>query len=179
MGQQVAIPDKVIEHVFNALNSCDHLGDEDLFVTIETAKPQPVTKADGVIAKALARDLPIFKTQEERYVLAVVLEPLKEMGKTDTQNDMYSASEVREAAYRYMENYGQLGLQHMINVTGRVKLVENHITRVDEKIDKETVKAGTWLMGLRVVDDELWAKVKDGSLTGLSIGGVAQRTPVE
>src|SRR5687768_4901941 len=109
MGQQVAVPDKVVEHVFKALNDCAYLGDEDLLVTIEKYKPpQQLTKADSVIAKALSKELPVYKTEEEKYVLAVVLEPLKEMGKTDSQNDLYSAAEVREAAYRYMENYGQL-----------------------------------------------------------------------
>jgi hypothetical protein len=37
------------------------------------------------------------------------------------------------------------------------------------------VPEGTWLMGLRVNDDGLWADVKAGKLTGLSIGGFAKK----
>jgi hypothetical protein len=39
------------------------------------------------------------------------------------------------------------------------------------------VKRGTWLLAVRVLDDELWGQVKDGSLSGLSIGGAASRAP--
>ncbi len=171
---------KATEVILAALDACQ-LGDDSLRVTIEVVpESQPMTKADATIGKALSRAMPILKTQEERYVLAVVLEPLKEMGMTDSQDDTYSAAEVRQACHKYMEDYGgTLGLQHKVNVSGKVKIVENHITRMDEVIDGEPVRAGTWLMGLRVVDDGLWKRVKDGTLTGLSIGGIAQRTPLE
>lgn len=169
---------EVAKAVFEALKDRD-FGDDDVLVTLEWAPaPAPVTKADEVIQKALSREIPILKTQEERYVLGVVLEPLKEMGLTDTQFDTYSAAEVRQACYKFMEDYGVMGLQHQINVTGKIKLIENMITRSDEVIDGQPVKAGTWLMGVRVVDDGLWKRVKDGSLTGFSIGGIAQRTPL-
>jgi DNA adenine methylase len=168
------------EVVMTALDACD-LGDEEVRVTIEVVPPEakPLTKADRAIEKAFSREVPILKTIEERYVLGVVLEPLKEMGMTDTQDDTYSAAEVRQACHKFMEDYGVMGLQHQINVTGRVKLVENTITRTDEVIDGQPVKAGTWLMGIRVVDEGLWKRVKDGSLTGFSIGGIAQRTPLQ
>jgi hypothetical protein len=170
---------KATKVVLAALDGCE-LGDDQLSVTIEVVPPKaPITKADTTIAKALGREIPILKTAEERYVLGVVLEPLKEMGMTDSQNDTYSAVEVRQACHKFMEDYGTMGLQHQINVTGRVKLIENTITRQDEVIDGQPVRAGTWLMGVRIVDDGLWKRVKDGSLTGFSIGGIAQRTPLE
>lgn len=166
--------------VFSTLKAVD-LGDDDVLVTFEYVdkRQEPLTKADRAVRRAFTDEIPILKTAEERYVLGVVLEPLKEMGKTDSQYDTYSAQEVRQAAYKFMEDYGTMGLQHQINVTGRVKLIENSITRVDEVIDGQPVKAGTWLMGIRVIDDGLWKRVKDGSLTGFSIGGIAQRTPLE
>ncbi len=168
----------VTKHVLGVLDRCD-LGDDELMVTIEVAESGPITKTDALVAKALSREVPIHKTGEERYVLGVVLEPLKEMGATDSQNDLYSASEVRQAAYKFMEDYGTLGLQHQVKVDGRVKILENWIARADMVVDDQLVKAGTWLMGVRVIDDTLWNRVKEGSLTGFSIGGVAQRTPVD
>jgi DNA adenine methylase len=33
------------------------------------------------------------------------------------------------------------------------------------------------LLGVRVLSDDLWAQVKDGKLTGFSIGGSARRVP--
>jgi hypothetical protein len=171
--------DAVAKAVFDALKVQD-FGDDDVLVTLEWMDAPPViTKADKTIQQAFSRAIPILKTIEERYVLGVVLEPLKEMGQTDTQYDTYSAAEVRQACHKFMEDYGIMGLQHQINVTGKIKLIENTITRSDEVIDGQPVMAGTWLMGVRVVDDGLWKRVKEGSLTGFSIGGIAQRTPLQ
>jgi DNA adenine methylase len=39
------------------------------------------------------------------------------------------------------------------------------------------VKKGTWLLGVHVVSDELWGQVKDGTLSGFSIGGTARKIP--
>lgn len=115
---------------------------------------------------------------EERYVLGIVLEPLKEMGKADSQDDTYSAEEVRKAAYLFMEEYANIGQQHQKYINGRVKIRENWITRDDSVIGGQFVAKGTWLLGVHVVDDDLWAKVKAGEFTGFSIGGWATANPV-
>lgn len=178
MPKESTILLKAVQAVLAALDTCD-LGDEELQITVESqVSPPAVTKADKTIEVALAREMPILKTQEERYILGVVLEPLKEMGMTDTQDDTYSAAEVRSAAHKFMEDFATVGLQHQVNVTGKVKILESWVAREDAVIDGEAVKAGTWLMGLRVVDDGIWKRIKDGSITGLSIGGIAQRTPL-
>ncbi len=121
----------------------------------------------------------IFKsTTEERYVLGVVLEPTLEMGEPDSQGDVYSAEDVRQAAYNFMQNYQTIGIQHTKAAGDKIKILESWIQRDDAAIDGQIVKAGTWLLGVRIVDDELWQAVKDGSFTGFSIGGMASRTPV-
>jgi hypothetical protein len=38
------------------------------------------------------------------------------------------------------------------------------------------IRRGTWLLAVRVVDDELWQQIKAGELTGFSIGGSALRS---
>jgi DNA adenine methylase len=166
----------VTKTVMAALDGSD-LGDDQVRVVIELVE-EPLSKEDATVEKALAREVPILKTEEERYVLGVVLEPTKEMNKADSQGDLYSADEVRQACHKFMEHYGVMGLQHKINVSGQVKVLENWIARKDEQIDGQLVKEGTWLMGIRVVDDKLWERVKSGSLTGFSIGGFARRAPV-
>lgn len=115
----------------------------------------------------------VFKTLEERYVLGVVLAPET----TDSQGDIYSHDEVRKAAHAYMENEGALGKQHKEIVTGKLKILESYVAPVDFEIDSESVAKGTWLMGIRVVDDDLWDGIKKGSYTGFSIGGAAFRRP--
>ncbi|MBK8481832.1 MAG: hypothetical protein IPL40_11730 [Proteobacteria bacterium] len=126
-----------------------------------------------LVAEALAKQIPLFKTDEERFVLGVVLEPET----VDSQKDIYSALEVREAAHRFMEEYQNVGLMHRQLVNDRVKILESYVAPVDFDAVGGHVKKGTWLLAVRVEDDELWKQVKDGALTGLSIGGNAVRNP--
>lgn len=110
---------------------------------------------------------------DEQYVLGIVLEP----GVVDAQDDTYSADEVRKASERFMEQHRNMGLMHKKIVNDKVQILENYLAPVDMQIGDTLVKKGTWLMGVRVKDPELWAGVKDGTYTGFSIGGSAIRTP--
>lgn len=157
-----------------------------LFATTEKLVPgkSSVLVADGVIGAAVIAPEPVvetpvhnvvkvLKTAEERYVLGIVLVPETR----DSQGDIYSHDEVRKAAHAYMEHAGNLGKQHGEIVTGKLKILENYLSPVEFVQDTETIAKGTWLMGIRVVDDDLWDDVKKGSFTGFSIGGAAHRTP--
>jgi len=118
-------------------------------------------------------------SEEERYVLGIVLEP----DVIDSQGDTYSEEEVRRACHWWMENHAQLGLQHELIVGGvpqrvqltydRVRILENYLAPVNFVIGGQSVKKGTWLLAVRVIDDELWEQVKRGELTGYSIGGMS------
>ena len=112
-------------------------------------------------------------TTEERYVLGIVLEP----DTVDSQGDIYTAETIRQSAYLFMEEYGNIGLQHSGLINDKVKILESWIQREDTMIGGQAVKAGTWMLAVHVIDDELWAKVKDGRITGFSIGGRAKRVP--
>jgi hypothetical protein len=125
---------------------------------------------------------------EERFVLSMVLEPND--GKNgvplepDTQKDIYSADEIRKAAHRWMENGGAVDLAHSWRALskGAVKVLESFIAPCDFTLgegDKTTkIRKGSWLVGLRVLDEKLWKAVKDGTLGAFSIGGTGTRTPV-
>lgn len=116
----------------------------------------------------------LLKTAEERYVLGVVLAPEQR----DSQGDIYSHDEVRKAAHEYMENAGNLGKQHReIVAKDKLRIIESYIAPVDFEQDGEQVHKGTWLLGIRVVDDDLWSGIKKGDFTGFSIGGQAHRRP--
>ncbi len=132
-------------------------------------------RATAKMQKFLPKDrkMPILKTDEERYVLGIVLEPETE----DSQNDIYSADEVRKAAHDFMANFQNIGLMHRTIINGKAQILESYLAPATFKIDGQSVKKGTWLFGVRVSDDDLWAEVKDGGLTGFSIGGSAVRTP--
>lgn len=125
------------------------------------------------LLSVLEKRIPLLKTDEERYVLGVVLEPET----VDAQDDIYSAAAVRDAAHRFMEQYQNIGLMHRGVINGRVKILESYLAPTSFSLDGAQVRKGTWLLAVRVLDDELWAQIKSGDLTGLSIGGSAARAP--
>jgi len=132
------------------------------------------TKQAGVFTKAI----PLIKgvdPGDERYVLGIVLEPEV----VDAQGDIYSPDEVRQAAHRFMEEFGGLGLMHRMRVNGQVKVLESYLAPVDFAVGETRVRKGTWLLAVRILSDELWNEVKEGKLTGFSIGGSARRVPEE
>jgi hypothetical protein len=124
--------------------------------------------------RMLKREVRLLKADEQdhRYVLGIVLEP----DIVDAQGDTYSVEEVQTAAHDFMERFRNVGLMHKGLVNERVRILESWVTKVDQTIGDVLVKAGTWLMSARVVDDELWDCCKRGEFTGWSIGGSAIRT---
>jgi hypothetical protein len=110
---------------------------------------------------------------DQQYILGVVLEPET----VDAQGDIYSADEIRAAEWAYMTDFQNVGLMHKGFVNNTVELVESYIAPVEMNLNGSVIKQGTWLMGLHVKDPQLWAQVKRGELTGLSIGGFATKTP--
>jgi hypothetical protein len=131
---------------------------------------------DELIEKATL-PIQLFKSdreEDEQYVLGVVLEPETE----DAQGDIYSADEIRKSAYTFMENFGDMGLQHNGIVNDQIKILETYIAPMDFEIEGQKIQKGTWMLGARIVDDVLWQDVKKGTLTGWSIGGSAIKTPV-
>lgn len=124
--------------------------------------------------------VPIFKAEdeddeEERIVFGEVLVP----DEFDSEEDIYSAEEIRKAAHFWMENYGSIGLMHETLIDNQVSILESFLAPVMFTITKSDgtkrkIKKGTWLLKVRINDDDLWEQAKDEELTGFSIGGVAQ-----
>jgi DNA adenine methylase len=84
---------------------------------------------------------------------------------------------VREAAHRFMGEYRNLGLMHREILGEQVKILESYLAPTEFAVDGTRIKPGTWLLAVRVVDDDLWRQIKSGELTGFSIGGSAIRAP--
>jgi DNA adenine methylase len=113
---------------------------------------------------AFAKIIPLIKgtdPTDERYVLGIVLEPET----VDAQEDIYSSTEIRQAAHRFMEDFQDVGLMHKMRVTGAVKIVESYLAPADFSVADTWIKKGTWLLGVRVLSDALWKDVQEGRLT--------------
>ena len=58
----------------------------------------------------------------------------------------------------------------------KVKILESYIAPVDFTVVNKSVKKGTWVITVRVLDKKIWKAVKDGELTGFSMAGYAKTT---
>jgi hypothetical protein len=130
--------------------------------------PEEVVKREVRLMKASASEV-----ADERYILGIVLEPEV----IDAQKDIYSDSEIRSSAHKFMQHFRTIGLMHKGAINDKVKILESYIAPTDFEVGDQPVKKGTWLMAVHVLDDELWKAAKAGELTGFSIGGSAVRTP--
>lgn len=116
---------------------------------------------------------PILKAvAEEQTVTGVVLQP--EI--VDAQGDIMSADVIRKAAHKFLAAYNRvtkLGLQHKA-FKKRFELLESYIAPQEIVINNKTIKEGAWIMVVKVLDSKIWQKVKEGKITGFSIGGKAK-----
>ena len=115
-------------------------------------------------------NIPIYKSDEERFVYGIVLQPDIE----DLQGDVISQEEIAKAAHSFVENVQTFGIQHN-TISKKIKLWESYLAPQDLTIAGQEVKKGSWVMGVHVNDDEIWKSVKDGTLTGFSIRGKGNR----
>lgn len=114
----------------------------------------------------------------EQKALAPVLVP----NETDKQGDVVPKGEIENAAHEFLKNYRQIDTDHDL-VDGKGEVVESYTLdepTTFERVDGEDAREypeGTWMMMVEF-SDEAWERVEAGELTGFSIYGEAEQTPV-
>ena len=142
----------------------------------------PVRAIETVdLAKSVA-SIPIFKVEhEQRVVRGVVLEPCSPtFCEPDAQGDIIEAEEIESASHGFMA--GLLRGENAIDIdherVADAVVVESFLAPVEFEEGGQTIRKGSWVLAVKVFDDELWESVKDGSRTAFSIGGRAERVQV-
>lgn len=110
--------------------------------------------------------------QEQQLVYGVILEPET----FDAHGDKVSTEEIQQAAHEYLVKSRIIGRQH--SEQANAQLVESNIAPVDYELNSAPVKQGSWVGVVKVLDSKLWADIKDGKVTGFSIGGLAEKKPL-
>ena len=111
----------------------------------------------------------IVKTDaDSHFVTGIVYEPMTE----DAHGNFMTEAEITKAAYWFAKNGNGVDLQHNFETLEKAAVVESWVCKADFECNGETVKKGTWLMTVEVTDDEVWAAVQKGEITGFSMGGV-------
>jgi len=119
--------------------------------------------------------------EEQRMIVSPALIPNKQIFRYDPQTDSkyyvyFSPETIRKAAEMYLKhnNHHKATYEHQDRVSG-VLTVESWIIE-DPKMDKSSLYGfslpkGSWMVKMRIDNDELWSKIKSGELKGLSIEG--------
>lgn len=105
----------------------------------------------------------------ERLAWAEVLVP----GTVNVMNDLWSKDAVRRAAYMFMEQGFAIDLNHdNVDISSSVKVVESFIARPNDPDFLE----GSWVVGVHILDADLWQKVLDGEINGFSYEALVRFT---
>jgi hypothetical protein len=168
------IPTKIIELV---------ISDESEELTIDAISlvTSPAIEQDFVFFGKEKNNLTLAKIDEEkRMLVSPALIPNKQIFRYDANTDSnyyvyFSKDTVRQASELYLKhnNHHKATYQHEDRVSG-VLTVESWIKEGDmdkSKLYGFDLPDGSWFVKMKIENDEIWNKIKDGELRGLSIEG--------
>ena len=171
---------------------------EELAIDAISLVSSPAIEQDFVYFGKEKNNLTFAKVDEDkRMLVSPALIPNKQIFRynpnTDSEYYVYFSPEtVRKSSELYLKhnNHHKATYEHQDRVSG-VLTTESWIIE-DPKMDKSRLYGydlpkGTWMVSMKINNDELWSKVKDGSLRGLSIEGyftdrmekMSERTPTD
>lgn len=100
---------------------------------------------------------------------------------TDRQGDVIDIKELEGPVYDYVLNFGDAGEVHDPALRKKAKAIES-VVFTKEKMQAMGIPDGVvpegWWLGVQVLDDGTWERVKSGAYNMFSIEGKARRVPV-
>ena len=119
--------------------------------------------------KDINKYIPIVKVDnEKRIVCGIVYSPYE----VDAQGDWMTPEEIEKAAHNYLIKYRKLTKNHDKELKD-CYIAESNTTPQDETIGGQLVKRGSWVVKIKVLNDNMWNDIKTGDITGLSMAGSA------
>jgi len=115
--------------------------------------------------------VPIIKG-DQQICYGIVSEP----DVVDLQGDRLSKSEIRVACHKFMMKSQRINKEH--NGPAKADIIESYIAPTDFTCNGQKVRKGSWIMGVKVHDPEIWQAIKKGEITGFSIAGNGTRTEI-
>lgn len=115
----------------------------------------------------------IFKNSVKKVATFVVLEP----DTVDRNGDIITADEILKTAHNFFiyKDDKRINVNHEPN-TDRLDViyVGSLVAPADITLDDgDIIKAGSWLVEMKFLSEELWQKLVDGEITGVSMEGWA------
>jgi hypothetical protein len=116
-------------------------------------------------------DFDIAKADSAQHLVwTVAMKP----NDVDPEGQWASPDTIMETAHRFMLKGAGIYLEHRKDISDRVKVVQSWVVPEDWNLDNRVVKAGSWVVVLKVLDDALWGLVEKGTFKGVSIRGVSK-----
>jgi len=154
---------------------------EELAIDAISLVTSPAIEQDFVYFGKEKNNLTFAKVDEDkRMVVSPALIPNKQIFRYDPNTDSeyyvyFRPETIRKASELYLKhnNHHKATYQHSDRVSG-VLTVESWIKEGEQdksKLYGFDLPNGTWFVKMRIDNDELWNKIKEGELKGLSIEG--------
>ena len=178
---QAANPDHNYEKTTSIKELVIDDSSEELAIDAISLVSAPAIEQDFVYFGKEKNNLTFAKVDEEkRMLVSPALIPNKNIFRYDPNTDSeyyvyFSPETVRKASELYLKhnNHHKATYEHQDRVSG-VLTVESWIKEGDQdksKLYGYDLPNGTWFVKMKINNDELWNKVKEGELKGLSIEG--------
>lgn len=131
-------------------------------------------------SKTFDKYIPICKINEEKQIVyGEVLVP----DTFDAQGHKMNSEEIEKASHHYMTHSQKNKVMHKgDSIQSSVVeswIVPQDIEYINPQGKKVVVTKGTWMMGTKIHDQEVWKQVKERKLTGYSIGALGYLNEVE
>lgn len=112
----------------------------------------------------------ILKADEDKKIVTgVVLEP----DTIDAHGDTMTMEEIEKTAHDFLVKSRTIGDTH--KKVAQAELIESYVVPVDVVINKQEVKKGSWIISVKINDENTWKKVKSGFYNSFSVGGFGVR----
>ena len=92
----------------------------------------------------------------------------------DSQDEMATAAEIEKAAWDAMKNHAVVKTDHA--ELAPAFLAESYLVKKD---DPDGFPEGAWAVVVKIEDDALWQQVEKGDFKAFSMGGKAEKEPLE
>ena len=105
---------------------------------------------------------------EATYITGVVIAN----GVPDSDGDCLDKTDIKKIFTKYLDR--ATDVMHTRIKNEGVEVLANWITESDTELNGKTVPSGSWMATFAVTNEELLSSIRDGSLSGLSLGSVSE-----
>lgn len=159
---------------------------------IEKRSSKKMKKFSDIVSVPKARESPVQKKKQTFKIAKSDDEKMLAFGWAnisirsdgevieDWQEDIIEPADLENAAYEFVRLYREGGEMHE---RGGVATLVESVVFTEEKCKAMGIPEGTlpvgWWIGFKVLDKDVWEKVKDGTYSMFSIEGEAERKEVK